>query len=185
LASRVESSSMRSLDISPEEFRLLADEVVEIAAGYLSSLDSRPVFPKTGGDETERLFHTPVPENGVGHDSLSLLKQIPDYSRVQNGRFFGYVLGSGEPVAALADFFASVLNQNLTAWRSGPAAITIERTVVEWIAQALGCDGFRGSLTGGGSSANLMGLTMARERKLPANEKGLGQGKRGTIYASR
>jgi aromatic-L-amino-acid decarboxylase len=176
---------MRSLDVSPEEFRRLAEEIVEFAAGYLASLDSRPAFPRTGGDETERLFHNPAPELGVGHDSLSLLKQIPDYSRVQNGRFFGYVLGSGEPVAAVADLFASVLNQNLTAWRSGPAAITIERTVVEWIAHALGCNGFRGSLTGGGSSANLMGLTMARESKLAANEKGLDQGKRGTIYASR
>jgi aromatic-L-amino-acid decarboxylase len=176
---------MRSLDVSPEEFRRLAEEIVELAAGYLASLDSRAAFPRTGGDETERLFHTPIPETGVGHDSLSLLKQIADYSRVQNGRFFGYVLGSGEPVAALADLFASVLNQNLTAWRSGPAAITIERTVVEWIAQALGCGGFRGSLTGGGSSANLMGLTMARESKLAANEKGLDQGQRGTVYASR
>jgi aromatic-L-amino-acid decarboxylase len=184
-ASRVESASMRSLDVSPEEFRRLAGEMVELAAGYLASLDSRRAFPKTGGSETEGLFHTLAPETGMGHDSLSLLKQIPDFSRVQNGRFFGYVLGSGEPVAALADMFASVLNQNLTAWRSGPAAITIERTVVEWIAEALSCKGFRGSLTGGGSSANLMGLTMARESKLAANEAGLAAGKRATIYASR
>jgi aromatic-L-amino-acid/L-tryptophan decarboxylase len=182
---RVESASMRSLDVSTEEFRRLAEEMVELAAGYLASLDSRPSFPATGAEETERLFHTPAPEIGIGRESLSLLKKIPDYSRVQNGRFFGYVLGSGEPVAALADLFASVLNQNLTAWRSGPAAITIERTVVEWIANALGCQGFRGSLAGGGSSANLMGLTMARERKLAANEGGLFGGTQGTVYASR
>ena len=182
---RVKSAPMRSLNLSTEEFRRLADEMVELATEYLASLDSRPAFPNTGGIETEQLFHTPVPDVGLGNQSFSLLRQIPDYARVQNGRFFGYVLGSGEPVAALADLFASVMNQNLTAWRSGPAAITIERTVVEWIAQALGCERFRGSLTGGGSSANLMGLTMARESKLAANEKGLEQGRRGTVYASR
>ena len=88
-------------------------------------------------------------------------------SRAQNSRFFGYVLGSGEPAAAAADLLASVLNQNVTAWRSGPAAVTLERTVVGWLAQAIGCAGFRGSLTGGGSSANLMALTMAREAKMP------------------
>ena len=73
----------------------------------------------------------------------------------------------------MADLLASVLNQNVTAWRSGPAAVTIEQTVVGWLAEAIGCPEFRGHLTGGGSSANLMGLAMAREAKGAANETGL------------
>jgi aromatic-L-amino-acid decarboxylase len=83
-----------------------------------------------------------------------------------------YVLGSGEPVAAVGDLYASVLNQNVTAWRSAPAAVTVERTALRWLAEAIGCEGFTGSLAGGGSSANLMGLAMAREAKAPANEDG-------------
>ena len=58
----------------------------------------------------------------------------------------------------------------------------IERTVVGWLAEAIGCPGFYGHLTGGGSSANLMGLAMARESKAPANEKGVVSG--GVVYAS-
>src|SRR6185312_1813672 len=81
----------------------------------------------------------------------------------------------------LGDFAASVLNQNVTAWRSAPAAATIEKTVVRWLAQAIGCSGFQGHLTGGGSSANLMALCMAREAKSPANELG---NKGGIIYCS-
>ena len=50
--------------------------------------------------------------------------------------------------------------------------MTIERTVVRWVAEAIGCEGFTGSLAGGGSSANLMGLAMAREATVPANEEG-------------
>ncbi len=65
-----------------------------------------------------------------------------------------------------------MLNQNVTAWRSAPAAVTIERTVLRWLAGAVGCEGFTGSLVGGGSSANLMGLAMAREARAPANEHG-------------
>jgi aromatic-L-amino-acid/L-tryptophan decarboxylase len=175
---------MRSLEFSPEEFRRLATEVVTEAASYLASLDSRATFPPVSSADTERLFHSALPEKGMGADALSALHQIPDCSRVQNGRFFGYVLGSGEPVAAVADLFASVLNQNLTAWRSGPAATTIERSVVEWIAEALGCSGFYGSLTGGGSSANLMGLTMARESRMAVNESGIGKAGKVTVYAS-
>ncbi len=104
-----------------------------------------------------------------------------DSSRAGGPRFFGYVLGSGEPVAAAADLLASVLNQTVTAWRSSPSAVTLERVVVGWLAEAIGCAGFRGSLTGGGSPANLMGLAMAREARLPANESGA---RPGTIYAS-
>jgi aromatic-L-amino-acid decarboxylase len=90
-------------------------------------------------------------------------------------------MGSGEPAGAVSDLLASVLNQNLTAWRSSPAGVTVERTVVRWLAEAIDCGRFSGSLTGGGSSANLMGLAMAREAKAPANERG---GAAGVVYAS-
>src|SRR5262249_58438843 len=73
-------------------------------------------------------------------------------------------------------------NQNVTAWRSAPAAVTIERVVVRWLAESLGCRGFVGSLTGGGSSANLMALAMAREARVPAGEAGVPPG--GVGYAS-
>jgi aromatic-L-amino-acid decarboxylase len=175
---------MRSLEISPDEFRRLAEKVTLLAADYLRELDSRPISPSTTGAETERLFGMPINEKGMGADALEGLQDVIEHSRAQNGRFFGYVLGSGEPVGAVADLLASVLNQNVTAWRSGPAAATLERTVVGWLAQAIGCAGSRGSLTGGGSSANLMGLAMARESRMPANEAGVRGVPQGVVYAS-
>jgi aromatic-L-amino-acid decarboxylase len=175
---------MKSLEISPDEFRHLAEKVTQLTADYLLELDSRPIFPSTSGEQSQRLFHTPLSEEGIGEEALTPLQQVITHSRAQNARFFGYVLGSGEPVAAVADLLASVLNQNVTAWRSGPAAVTIERTVVGWLAQAIGCPGFRGSLTGGGSSANLMALAMAREAKIHANETGLRSAPQVVVYAS-
>jgi aromatic-L-amino-acid/L-tryptophan decarboxylase len=173
---------MNPVEISTGEFRHLADRAAQIAAEYLDHIDGFSISPATNGEETLRLFRTAMPEAGIGEDALNALSEIIRLSRVQNGRFFGYVLGSGEPVGAVADLLASVLNQNVTAWRSGPAAVTIEQTVVGWLAQAIGCPGFRGHLTGGGSSANLMGLAMAREAKAPANENGISAG--GMVYAS-
>jgi aromatic-L-amino-acid/L-tryptophan decarboxylase len=175
---------MRSLQLSPATFRDLAAQVTELAAGYLAALDSLPTFPSTGASRTEALFHHPLNQQGMGASALEALREIIENSRAQNGRFFGYVLGSGEPVAATADLLTSVLNQNVTAWRSGPAAVMIERTVVDWLATELGCAGFLGSLTGGGSPANLMALAMAREASLSANESGLASGSQGVIYAS-
>jgi len=175
---------MRSLDISAGEFRRLAEQISQLASEYLNTLDARPIFPGVTGAASEQMFRSPLPENGLGGEAIDGLKQVIDQSRAQNGRFFGYVLGSGEPVAALADLLASVLNQNVTAWRSGPAAVTVERTVVNWLAEAIGCLGFQGSLTGGGSAANLMGLAMARESLMPANETGLADLPQGIVYAS-
>src|SRR5689334_10873443 len=175
---------MRSLGISPEAFRKAADQVTQLAVDYLHSLDERSTFPSTTGTQSESIFHTTLPEEGLGQDALRQLSDVVQHRRVQNGRFFGYVLGSGEPIAAVADLLTGVLNQNVTAWRSGPAAVTIERTVVAWLAEAIGCAGFQGSLTGGGSSANLMALAMAREAKAPANDAGLCAARQPAIYAS-
>jgi glutamate/tyrosine decarboxylase-like PLP-dependent enzyme len=173
---------MNLLEISPDQFRRLAEQVTELAAEYLEKIDTQPISPSTNGTETLLRFRTPLPQEGLGDKALAALLDVMQFSRVQNGRFFGYVLGSGEPVAAVADLLASVLNQNVTAWRSGPAAVVIEQTVVGWLSQAIGCPEFHGHLTGGGSSANLMGLAMARETKASANEKGIAAG--GVVYAS-
>ena len=181
--SSVESRTMPPIDVSPQQFRKLAEQVTNTASEFLEGIGARSIVSKKAAAEIERLFPIDPPETGVGEQAFADLQNMIDNLRVQNGRFFGYVLGSGEPVGAVADLLASVVNQNVTAWRSSPAAVTIEKSVVGWLAQSVGCKDFKGSLTGGGSPANLMGLAMAREAKAPANEKGVQSSL--TIYASR
>jgi aromatic-L-amino-acid/L-tryptophan decarboxylase len=160
------------VNLKPEEFQALSHRVTNLLTDYLRELDSMRAYPQTSGAETERVFRQPAPEAGLGPAAMDALSDVLRLSRAPSPRFFGYVLGSGDPVAAIADLVASVINQNVTAWRSGPAAAAIERTVISWIAEAVGCPGFSGSLSGGGSSANLMALAMAREANFPANEDG-------------
>ena len=127
------------MSLSVEEFRRLAGRVVEEAALYLDRLDSMPIRPGSTGTQTVQPFAGPAPETGLGAAAFDDLGAVAQHSRAGNGRFFGYVMGSGEPVGALADLFASVINQNGTAWRSGPATAVIERTVISWLAEAVGC----------------------------------------------
>ena len=175
------SEDMNPLVLSDDEYRAVFERVTQLALEYLATLNQRPSFPGITGNESQALFCAPLPEHGIGAKALDDLGKVIDGGRAGGPRFFGYVLGSGEPVAAAADLLVSVLNQNVTAWRSSPSALTLERVVVGWLAEAIGCAGFTGSLTGGGSSANLMGLAMAREARVPANEAGA---RPGTIYAS-
>ena len=175
------ATRMSELEISNQELSRLADEALGLAKTYWASLDERPAYPPTSGYQTTELFARPWAEQGRGREVLQDFNLIAQHARPGTGRFFGYVLGSGEPVGALGELLAAVLNQNVTSWRSAPAAATIELAVIGWLAEAVGCAGFIGSLCGGGSAANLMALAMAREARLPANETGV---RGGIIYAS-
>ena len=172
---------MNPLVLSDTEYKAVFERITQLALEYVASVGERPTFPRITGSEAEALFAKSLPEKGMGSLALDDLASVMELVRVTGPRFFGYVLGSGEPISGAADMLASVLNQNVTAWRSSPSALTIERVVVGWLAEAIGCTGFTGSLTGGGSSANLMGLAMAREARVPANEHGA---RPGTVYAS-
>lgn len=169
---------MSALDLSPEEFQSLAARVAELATRFLTELPALPSFPNVSGQQTRDHFGGPLPETGLKEAALQMLEDVVAMSRPPSPRFHGYVLGSGEPVAALADLLASVLNQNVTAWRSAPVGVTIERQVIGWLAGAIGCSGFGGSLCSGASAANLMALAMAREAKQPP------PGARAIVYAS-
>ncbi len=172
---------MSPLEISDEELAGVADEAMALAKDYWASLEQRRAAPLSSAAETERLFARPWAEAGLGRAVLDDFEAIAEHARPSCGRFFGYVVGAGEPVGALGELLGAALNQNCGAWRSAPAAVTIERTVVGWLAEAVGCGGFGGSLCGGGSAANLMALAMAREAKAPANETGV---KPCVVYAS-
>ena len=163
---------MPRLDISNDELSYLGERALHLALEHWTSVDRRPAFPSTSGQETLEAFERDWEEVGAGATVFEDFRAIAEFARPSGARFFGYVFGSGEPVGALGDLLISTLNQNVSAWRSAPAATVVEKTVVRWLADAVGCAGFSGSLCGGGSMANLMALAMAREAKSPANETG-------------
>jgi aromatic-L-amino-acid decarboxylase len=175
---------MNPIEISPEQFKFLCEQFLAIATDYLKEMDARSIPSKGSGTEIDRIFHAPCPETGLADEALRAFSDVVQYSRAQNGRFFGYVLGSGETAGAATDLLCSVLNQNVTAWRSSPAAVTLEKTVVSWLARIVSCRDFRGVLCGGGSAANLMGLAIARETRVTANEGGIPSGPGLAVYAS-
>ena len=140
---------MRSLETSSEELRALVDAASALAIEFWAGIDRRPAAPRVSGEQSVRRFQSAWDEAGIGLDVLNDFRDIAEWSRPTHGRFFGYVFGSGEPVGAVGDFLASTLNQNAVAWRSAPAAVAIEQVLIGWLADAVGCTGFRGSLLRG------------------------------------
>ena len=158
-----------ALDPPPDAIRAMGAQALEWVAGYHETIRQRAVFPRTTARELQERLGEPLPQEG--RDFASLLDTFRDVV-VANARHnahprsLGYVSSPGTAVAALADLFASVLNANLTAWRSGPGPAQLERVTIDWVRQAMGCpEGTDGVFVSGGSIANLAGLAAARTRR--------------------
>lgn len=76
-------------------------------------------------------------------------------------RFWAWFMGSGNLAGAMGDFLAAVDGSNLGGGNSGPAAL--DRQVTAWLKEMVGFPADAGAtLTSGGSVANLICLTVAR-----------------------
>jgi len=164
--------SRSAIDPSSDEVRQWGSAAIEVMARYLDSIRDRRVYPQTSASQIREKLDRTLPDEGVGFERLldTFDEVIVPMSR-HNGhpRMFGYVQAPGTAIAALADLLASTLNANLTAWRSAPAAVEIERLTIDWIKQILGVDPTAGGLfVSGGSMANLAALAAARRAKAPA-----------------
>ncbi len=185
----VASGRRSSLDLPENVLREFAAQAQEFVADYLASVSKLPIFPPTAATEFAGLFPNKLPLDGTSVEQVfAECRAIRDASRHSgHPRFFGYVASSASPVGVIADFIASALNQNLTAWRSSPSATDVERMVVGWLGSLIGYgEDAGGLLTSGGSMANLNALYVAHRAKSPeqASNKGLWATKPMTIYAS-
>ena len=164
-----------SFDMDPQTFRRLGYQVIDLMADAVTQESSDPVMPQVSGQQMRAIFDDPVPEQGVVPEKLirACRETLLQYDR-KNGhpRFFGYVCASADPLGALADALASVLNQNVTAWRSAPAATEMERLVVRWLDEMVAFrSGGQGLLVGGGSAANTTAIACALATVKSNNEK--------------
>jgi len=157
------------LDPSVGQIHDWGNSVLKLMADYFGGIRDRKVYPNTSSKEIRERLDRTLPIEGVDFEELLTVFRetiIPFSRHNAHPRMFGYVQSPGLPVAAFADLLTSFLNPNLTAWRSAPAAVELERLTIEWIRQILGFDPAAGGLfLSGGSMANLVALAVARQAK--------------------
>jgi aromatic-L-amino-acid/L-tryptophan decarboxylase len=161
------------LDPSADEIRDWGNSVIQLMADYLRSLRDRGVYRHMFSRRIRNRLDAALPTKGTDFDGLLKVfrEDIIPFSR-QNAhpRMFGYVQSPGTPLAAFADLLASILNANLTVWRSAPAPVELERLTIDWIRQILGFNAEAGGLfVSGGSMANLAAIAAARQAKDPSS----------------
>lgn len=159
------SDAPHPFELTPDHRTQLGHAALDWVLAWFAQTGSRRLYPEISASDLERALSEPLPRGS--RPPLDVLEQFSTHvaggSR-DNGhpRMFGYVQSSGSFVGAVADFLASALNQNVTSWRSAPAATTIERHVIGWIKEIVGLPAQAdGLLVSGGSMANLTGLAAA------------------------
>lgn len=112
----------------------------------------------------ERL-EEPLPEYGMPlRDVLPELTErvAPGLAGTTGGGYLGYVTGGVLPSAAIAQAWATAVDQNTGLWTLAPAATELEQIVLGWLADLLELPRGGATFTSGAAGANLVALAVAR-----------------------
>lgn len=165
-----------SLDLERLEEHL--DRVAEIISSHIRGIDNTPVVPATTYEEVrENLFHD-LPYEGQDPDDVinEVVKGFaPATTRIGHPRFLAWITTSPSPAGTIGELLSVGFNQAPLSFRGGPAATTLENIVLTWFAELFNYPSdWGGTLVSGGTVANLMGITVARQVHVPGvAEKGL------------
>jgi aromatic-L-amino-acid/L-tryptophan decarboxylase len=160
-------------------FRSLSHEVVDDLIDYLSTVRERPAW-QSPSPEARAALQQPLPHSGGDlREVYQQVKQhiLPYPTGNIHPRFWGWVMGGGTPTGVIADLIASVMNCHVSGYDQ--AASLVEKQVLAWLTEMLDYPNTAsGLLVSGGTAANLIGITVARNTATPAPHKHF------TIYAS-
>ncbi|HYL30950.1 MAG TPA: pyridoxal-dependent decarboxylase [Gemmatimonadales bacterium] len=171
-----------------DELRSLGHRMVDDLLTYLQTVRERPVWRPIPAD-VRSFFKGPVPRKPEGAERAyaDFREQVlPHPMGNIHPRFWGWVMGTGTPLGALAEMLAAGMNPNMGG--GDHVANLVEAQVLDWCKEMLGFPPeASGLLVSGGSMANLVGLTVARSARAGFDVRR--QGVRGasgplTVYAS-
>jgi len=146
-----------------QAMRQLGHQMIEDVMDYLENIRSRPVWQPIPESVIDFLDQ-PLPENPLGEAAAYrefVERILPHPMGNIHPRFWGWVIGTGTPFGMLSEMLAACMNPNLGG--AEHVANHVESQVISWCKQMLGYpQEASGLLVSGGSMANLVGLTVAR-----------------------
>ena len=162
----------RAADAAADDvgLREMGYAMVDLVVEYLQGLEGRRVYgPLTpaGLDDT---FAEPLPEEGTPFAELvqdCRNRVFPNTMAIGSRRYFGMMNPSPLPLAVFSEALCAAMNQNTASWRHAPSGTAIEKRVIRWLCDLFGLpDSSFGTMTDGGSLANITGLKLAINRAL-------------------
>ncbi len=146
--------------------RALGHRMIDDMLHYQETICERPAWQPVPED-TKDWFQQTLPEVPQGAERAyeDFFDHVLPYPMGNtHPRFWGWVMGGGTPFGAMADMMAAILNPNMGGGDHGGKYV--ENQVLNWCKEMLDYPDYAsGLLTSGGSMANLVGVTVARNTK--------------------
>lgn len=157
------------MSTSPVHSNLL-QQACDLAAGYLGSLDQRPVRAAGTPAAIRAQADQPLTDDGVDPaEVLTALHAVAELGAVASAgpRYFGFVIGGSYPVALAADWLVSAWDQNAGLHATSPFSAEIEDVAARYVLDVLDlpADATVGFTTGC-QAANTTALAAARHHVL-------------------
>src|SRR5664279_2218307 len=126
--------SLLMIDLTPESFRALGYQAVDLIAERLAALPALPVRQPVSLDLRDQLMHMPLPNEGI--DPTELLNRVaelvlPYPMGNSSGRFFAWVNSPPAPMGILAELIAAAHDPSVAG--GDHAATYVEHGVLNWI----------------------------------------------------
>jgi aromatic-L-amino-acid decarboxylase len=169
------------------ELRRQGHRMLDDMFDYVESIRERPVWQPIP-DDVRTAFCEPLPTGPtdltVAHANF-MANVLPYAVGNVHPRFMGWVHGGGTFVGMLAEMLAAGLNANLGGRDQMP--LQVERQIVLWMRDLFGFPETAGGVfVTGSSTANLIGVLIARTKALGAvsRQRGVGMNPRLVAYAA-
>lgn len=160
-----------------EPHRALAHRMIDDAVGYTRDVRDRPLWQNMP-EEVRARFRSAAPQLGQPLEEIydDIVSNMLPYPMGNiHPRFWMWYMGASNFTGALGDFLAAILGSNLGG--GDHAAAEIDKQVVNWLKEMIGYPASAsGTLVSGGSMANLIGLSVARNQMSGIDLRELGLG---------
>ena len=182
LRAEIEALRARARPLEPEagERRALGERALDHALAFLDRVPEAPSLVPASEAFGERLdpeFTEDGRDPATVLDYVSACVEQPGIATT-SPRFMGYIPGGGLFHSALGDFLAATANKYSGFAPAAPGAVRIENACTQWLASVIGYPPeSAGTLTSGGSLANLTAIVAARDARDPAGG--------GAVYTTR
>ncbi len=145
------------------QVQALSRRIVDDAIDYLRDVRERPVWQEMPS-EVRQAFDDALPQAPSALEDVyrEVTEKVMPYPMGNiHPRFWSWYMGASNFTGALGDFLAAIQGSNLGG--GNHAAAAMDQQVVDWCKQMVGLPrSASGTLVSGGSMANIIGLTVAR-----------------------
>ncbi|MBL4658669.1 MAG: aminotransferase class V-fold PLP-dependent enzyme [Flavobacteriales bacterium] len=157
-----------ALEPNSQQRKVVRDKVVAYTERFIEDIEKNKTYNFLEGQGIG-LYDSPISEDGISiEETLELFEENVEKPGLNpaSGGHLAYIPGGGIYHSSLGDYIAAITNRYAGVFYPSPGAVRMTNMLLRWMADLIGYpSSSSGSLTSGGSIANLTAIVTARDAK--------------------